>query len=219
MLSHIQAIIFDHDGTLVDSEPVHFNCWNQVLSRYNASFEFNDYATHLNGVASIESAKWLIRHCGLALTPEALYAQKQAQLELFLAANAYPLMSGALELVAYAASAGYALAVASGAGRFEIDHSLRAHGLDAHLRITATKNDVVNNKPAPDVYLLAAAQLGVAPERALAIEDSDAGQAAALAAGMTCFRLGHGSQFHPRVKMFSSLEAIHQELKAAAPQR
>lgn len=211
MLSAIKAIIFDHDGTLVDSEPVHFACWNEVLARYDSRFEFQDYCTHLNGLPSIESAKWIIRHCQLTVAPDALYAQKQVEVERYLADKAFPLMEGARALVEEVATAGYALALASGAGRLEVTHSLSSHGLDKFFTSIATKNDVVNNKPAPDVYLLAAQQLGVAPGHALAIEDSDAGQTSALAAGMFCFRLNTTATIddsHPRLRVFRSLDAM-----------
>lgn len=208
-----EALIFDHDGTLVDSEPVHYGCWSQVLEAYGANFSFSDYVQHLNGVPSIASAGWIVQHCQLAVAPEVLLQHKQAALKAFLAENAFPLMAGAQAFIEQAYRAGYPLAVASGANRHEIDHSLSSHQLTPYFKTTVTQNDVSRNKPHPDIYLLAAQRLGVAPQQALAIEDSDSGQAAALAAGMTCWRISQQPlPDHPKLRVFPSLQAIYQQL-------
>jgi HAD superfamily hydrolase (TIGR01509 family) len=185
----IRAIIFDHDGTLVNSEPVHWKCWNNVLNTYGHQLSQLDYKKFLSGIPSLTSANWLVGKFTLDASPESLLATKQKHLNKFLSGGAYPLMPQVIPLLEDLKSRGIAVGVASGADRTEVEHSLKFHGIDHYFRAVATKNEVKNNKPAPDVYLHAAMQLGVPPSECIAIEDSDNGEQSARAANMFCVRL------------------------------
>ncbi|HEY6530361.1 MAG TPA: HAD family phosphatase [Cellvibrionaceae bacterium] len=199
------AVIFDHDGTLVDSEPVHHRCWQEAIAPYGAHFALHDYVTHLTGIPSASSAQWIIDRFNLPIDAQALYAQKQKHVDTFLRSDAFPLMPNAEELVRFCFEHGLKLAVASGAGKKEITHSLSAHGLDRWIDVVASKNDVASNKPAPDVYLLALQRLGINAAHAIAVEDSNAGEASALAAALTCVRL-RPSRAHEQVIGVQSLK-------------
>lgn len=200
----LKAVIFDHDGTLVNSEPVHHACWLKAIDIYGVEFSLQDYVTHLTGIPSSSSAQWIINRFNLPTEPAALYACKQAHVDDYLKANAFPLMPHAKALVRYCFEAGLKLAVASGAGAQEIHRSLNAHGLNRWIPVVASKNDVARNKPAPDVYLLAIDKLGEDASGCIAIEDSEVGQAAALAANLQCLRL-HLRRPHPQVVGINSL--------------
>ena len=204
MTHPLLAVIFDHDGTLVDSEPVHHRCWQMALEPFGASFSLEDYVTHLAGIPSLSSAKWMIERFHLSIEPATLYGKKQAYIDEFLKTDAFPLMPQAEELVRFCHQHGLKLAVASGSGQKEIHRSLSAHGLDRWITIVASKNDVSRNKPAPDVYHLALKHLGVSAAQSVAIEDSTAGETAALAADILCLRL-HGTRPHHRVVPIHSL--------------
>ncbi|HMW47542.1 MAG TPA: HAD family phosphatase, partial [Cellvibrionaceae bacterium] len=201
----LNAVIFDHDGTLVNSEPVHHACWLKAIEQYNAEFSLDEYVTYLTGIPSSSSAQWIIERFKLPTDPATLYARKQAHVDEYLQSHAFPLMPHAESLVRYCFEAGLKLAVASGAGAREIHRSLNAHGLNRWIKVVASKNDVARNKPAPDVYLLAIEQLGESANGCIAIEDSNVGQAAALAANLTCLRL-HPVAPHPQVVGVRSLE-------------
>ena len=185
----IKAVIFDHDGTLVDSEPVHLRCWGRVLAPYGCTLTTAEYNRNLSGMPSIASANWLADKFNLDRNPDALLSAKQKLLEEFLTSDAYPLMPGITELLEYLSHKELPLGVASGADRLQVQSSLDAHEFNRYFSAVATKNDVANNKPAPDVFLHAAQLLGIAPQECVAIEDSDTGERAACAAGMYCLRL------------------------------
>lgn len=214
----LKAVIFDHDGTLVNSEPVHHACWLKAIAVYNAEFSLQEYVTHLTGIPSSSSAQWIIERFNLPIEPAALYARKQAHVDEYLKTNAFPLMPHAEDLVRFCFEAGLKLAVASGAGAQEIHRSLNAHGLDRWIQVVASKNDVARNKPAPDVYQLALQRLGVAAAQAIAVEDSDVGQASALAAALTCLRL-HPSAEHPQVVGVTSLHEVGNWLRGRIDSR
>ena len=191
MHTPIHAVIFDHDGTLVDSEPVHLACWRKVLAPHNATLSKEDYNQNLSGMPSIYSAAWLAGKFNLDIPADALLREKQKHLRDFLTTSCFPLMPEVKSLLAYLAERNIPLAVATGASREEVTASLKHHELSAFFRAVVSKEDVRHNKPAPDVYQLAAGRLGVKEEDCVAIEDSDNGERAARAAGIHCLR------YHP----------------------
>ncbi len=185
----IRAVIFDHDGTLVNSEPVHYSCWQKVLATFGATLSAETYNINLSGKPSIQSAHWLIEHFTLgSVSAQQMFEEKTTLLHHWLTNHAFPLKEGANDLLNHLHPR-VPLAIASGAGRMEVERSVEAHQLRKYFKTLCTKDDVKHNKPAADVYLLAAEELGVEPSECIAIEDSDTGQAAAEAAGMHCFRL------------------------------
>lgn len=189
IFSQFRAVIFDHDGTLVDSEPVHLACWQHTLAPFAQGLSAQQYANNLSGMPSSRSAKWLVDTFELSTSAETLLLAKQTHLSRYLAEQACPLMPDIRALLDLLAHSGVPLAVASGASRAEVERSLSYHDIEHYFHACVTKDEVTNNKPAPDVYLLAAQSLGIAAADCVAIEDSDSGQRAALAAGMQCLRL------------------------------
>lgn len=187
----ISAIVFDHDGTLVNSEPVHLQIWQNLLPP--GTLDASTYLQNLSGVPTSDSARWLVDRYQLNLDPERLLADKFAAVNAYLANSAYPLMPGALAMLDCARAKNLPLAVASGGVSNEVHHSLESYRIRDLFHAVVCGDEVVNNKPAPDVYQLAAEQLGVAAELCLAIEDSDSGQLSAYHAGMYCLRINHGN--------------------------
>ena len=191
MHTPIHAVIFDHDGTLVDSEPVHLACWQKVLAPHSATLSKEDYNQNLFGIPSIDSAAWLAGKFNLDIPADALLREKQKHLREFLTTSCFPLMPGVKSLLMHLTERNIPLAVATGASREEVAASLKHHELSDFFRAVVSKEDVRNNKPAPDVYQLAASRLGVREQHCIAIEDSDNGEQAAHAAGIHCLR------YHP----------------------
>jgi HAD superfamily hydrolase (TIGR01509 family) len=210
IFNEVAAVIFDHDGTLVDSEPVHLACWQRTLEPYGRSLAAQQYAKYLSGLPSINSASWLIEQFQLDIDPAALLTIKQAHLNRYLAVQACPIMAYVPNLIEYLWQRRIPMAIASGASLDEVTRSLKFHSLEHYFKATVTKEDVTANKPAPDVYLLAAQRLEVQASECIAIEDSDSGQMSALSAGMTCIRLDTPSQLppHPRCHSIAFITAL-----------
>jgi HAD superfamily hydrolase (TIGR01509 family) len=204
----IKAVIFDHDGTLVNSEPVHWHCWTEVLRPMGLTLSQEEYKRNLSGIPSAASAIWLVDKFNLDVNPGALLTAKQKLLRAFLTNHAYPLMPGVARLVDYLAHKGILMAVASGADRLEVHRTLEYHQLAPRFAAIATQNDVACNKPAPDVYLYAAREMGVLPADCIAIEDSDNGEQSARAAKIFCLRL-QPDQPDPEAARFTDFEGIH----------
>ncbi len=182
----IDAVIFDHDGTLVDSEGIHYAFWRELVAREGKTFSYEEYLNHHCGVPSKQNAELICSHHQLNISPQQLLADKRQLLESWLKKQTFPLLAGAEAALGLAQKAGLKIGLATGAERREALRSLEGHSLAPYFQAVVTKDDVEFSKPAADTYLLAAQQMGVAPAHCIAVEDSTTGVASAKAAGMTC---------------------------------
>ena len=182
----IKAILFDHDGTLVDSEPTHFQLWAEVLRPYQVSLSEEQYKLHYAGVPTVANAIDIAKRFDLRVNSSILASAKNAATREFLSRSAFPLMPGAQESIEFFISCGLQLAIVTGAGRFGVDATLRAHALGTCFATVVSGDDVRNSKPAPDCYVLAMQRLALNPTECVAIEDTEHGVAAARSAGIAC---------------------------------
>jgi HAD superfamily hydrolase (TIGR01509 family) len=177
----IDAVVFDMDGVIVDSEQV----WDDVRRTYTHEVggTFTEDATRaMMGMSSPEWSRYMSESLGVPGTPEQINADIVARmLERY--GQEPPLIPGATDAVRRIA-ARWPLAIASSSNRELIDMVLHAAGLHSLFQVTVSSEEVAHGKPAPDVYLEAAARLGVEPGRCTAIEDSQAGIRSAKGAGM-----------------------------------
>ncbi len=179
----LRGALFDLDGTLADTEPLHHESAVRVLAARGRDVRHEDFRGYI-GWAELPFWTELKERYALPGRPEELVeARTAAYLELIHDRSIEPL-PGIPELLAELARRGVPCAIASSAPRPQIDASLRATGLEEHFPLRFSgHDDVARGKPAPDVYLAAAAALGVAPTACLAVEDSATGSAAAMASG------------------------------------
>ncbi|QUC60219.1 HAD family phosphatase [Streptomyces sp. A2-16] len=179
------SVIFDLDGTLVDSEPNYYEAGRQTLAEHGVlNFTWNDHERYV-GISTRETVeRWKSLYGLRASVPELLADKNRRYLELArTATRAYPEMRKFVELLA---GEGVPMAVASGSSRAAIEAILAGTGLDAYLPTTVSADEVAHGKPAPDVFLEAARRLGAAPADCVVLEDAAPGVAAAHAAGMRC---------------------------------
>jgi len=182
----IQAVVFDLDGVLVDSEPVHFRAANRVLARYGAAIGEPEYREWIGRGEWDTWEAWRRRFAITAPVEQLLAAHTPARLEEI--AVGVTAIDDAVRLAHALHASGMRLAIASSSTPSVIDALVTALGLDGVFSVRASGEDpaVRSSKPAPDVYLLAAERLQLPPTACLAIEDSAPGVAAAKAAGMMC---------------------------------
>ena len=183
----IRGIIFDHDGTLVDSERKHYLMWVSILAGHNIDFSEEEYKTHLAGVPTHFNAAYLVKtYPALPMTADELFAMREKLTRESFSQGACPLIEGARELVEWTAARGLKMAIATGAAPLEVQPTLDDHNFQQHFPIVATRAHVTHAKPAPDVYQYALKQLGLDASECIAIEDSPTGLKSALAAGISC---------------------------------
>ncbi len=177
----IRAVVFDCDGVLVDSEPLADEIWAQVLSTYGYEMTVDDGAV----CRGTSEASTYAHFAGRADLPpfEAFMAAIDA-IRVPVYEGRLVAFPDAVETVRLLAAQGVTMAVASSSRRHALEGKLRLVGLERYFDVIVGGDEVDHGKPAPDVYLEAAARLGLAPEACLAIEDADLGAESAAAAGM-----------------------------------
>ncbi len=183
-----EAVLFDFDGVLLDSEPVHFICWSEVLTPFGMKLDWATYAAECIGVADRVMMDIFARAADPPADAEKLWAQYPRKQECFRKrmAEAPPFADGLADLMRSLAG-DYRLAVVSSSARGEVEPMLVRAGIYELLGTVVCGEDVARHKPAPEPYLLAAARLGVTS--ALVVEDSEAGMASGRAAGFEVLRI------------------------------
>jgi beta-phosphoglucomutase-like phosphatase (HAD superfamily) len=177
-----EAFIFDCDGTLVDSMPLHFAAWREAFARHQAPFDFTwELFLSRGGMGLEQTVRELNFQFSTCLDPCAVVqAQVDASERLLATVRAIDPVARFAREVAAASP----VSVASGGKRHHVARSLRVTGLEALFSVVVTQEDVTRGKPDPEMFLLAAQRMGVKPKECLVVEDSPLGLEAAKAAGM-----------------------------------
>ena len=175
------ALVFDLDGVLVDSEPVHLRASRRLVAPQRISEQ--DYA-RFTGVAIEPFMEWVREQFRFTDSVEALTARYGDLVTAELRAGALEPLEGARELIAAAREAGWAVGLASQSLAEWVAATLEGCGLAGSFDVVISGDEIERGKPAPDIYLLAAERLGVAPAACVAIEDAPAGVQSAAAAAM-----------------------------------
>jgi HAD superfamily hydrolase (TIGR01509 family) len=176
----VPAVVFDFDGLVIDSESEVASCVVEVLAARGVAAAVDDVA-HLFGSTDADD-EWarFLRPLGVSL------ADLRSAVDAVLPARVdrLPMLPGVDGVLDAAHAAGWRVGMATGQRRPRLDEHLARLGLLGRFDAIVTRAEVAQGKPAPDIYLAAAARLGVAPADCLALEDSLPGCHAALAAGM-----------------------------------
>lgn len=180
-----KAYLFDCDGTIVDSMPLHFIAWTKALGEWNCPFP-EDYFYAWGGMPRLEVIRKLNEEHGLNMPVETVSDRKEAFYFEHL-----PSLKAIPEVVAHieAQHGRIPLAVVSGSMRDSVQASLRTTGLLDKFDTLVCPGDYSRSKPHPEPFLIAAARLGVAPQDCLVFEDTQMGIEAAEAAGMAWVRV------------------------------
>jgi len=178
------GVIFDLDGTLIDSESVTIAAGTLAFAAHGYRVT-PDLLHSLIGIDEPTGARLLYAALGPDLPLPAIEAEWRRATRARYEETGVPLRPMVNELLGTLATLGLPLAVATSSSRDAADWKLERAGLRAHFATVVSLDCVMRPKPAPDPFLLAASRLGLAPARCLAFEDSETGAASAMAAGMT----------------------------------
>lgn len=180
----MRAILFDLDGLMVDSEPHSLASWHAVLSERGVTLT-QVVIDQMFGLRQIEAARMLVDVYGLTEDPWSL-ARKKEKYQIRHLDGQIAAMPGLFDLLEESERHGLLVAVASSGARRYVAAVLAALHLTDRFHTVVTGDDVINGKPAPDVFLAAARALRVEARDCLVLEDAPAGMQAAKAAGMRC---------------------------------
>jgi HAD superfamily hydrolase (TIGR01509 family) len=210
-----EAVVFDLDGVLLDSETV----WNEAKHELvdERGGRWRDQAPRdMMGMSSPEWSRYLVEELGVPLEPETVSDDVVARVERIYRTR-LPLLDGAAEAVQRLA-ARFPLGLASSSNREIIDLFLELSGLAESFAVTISSEEVPRGKPAPDVYLEAVRRLGAQPGRSVAIEDSENGIRAARAAGMRVLALPN-PHYPPAAEALAEADDVLGSLAELSPAR
>jgi beta-phosphoglucomutase-like phosphatase (HAD superfamily) len=214
----VAAIVFDFDGVIANSEPLHLCAFQQVLAEtgitvgreeyYERYLGFDDVGA-FRAIGEARGRRWSERELATLVARKAVVFDSAIESGAVL----FPTAGACVERLA----ARFPLGIASGALRHEIEAVLQATDLRRHIRFVVASGDTPRSKPAPDPYLLAAELHGLPPEACVAIEDSRWGIESALAAGLRCIGVTHSypeEELATADRVVASLDEITVELVA-----
>ncbi|QNP62059.1 HAD family hydrolase [Streptomyces genisteinicus] len=182
------AVVFDLDGTLVDSEPNYYEAGRRLLAAHGVDgFGWEEHSAFI-GIGTRETLEVLRARYALDASLEDLLAEKN-RIYLELARRSTAVFPEMRRFTGLLAAAGVPMAVASGSSRAAIEAVLAGTGLDSLFPVVVSAEEVPRGKPEPDVFLEAARRLGAAPADCVVVEDAPPGAAAARAAGMRCIAI------------------------------
>jgi beta-phosphoglucomutase family hydrolase len=175
-----RALIFDLDGTLSNSLPVHMATWNKVGETYGFKFD-PQIMLEMTGRATIEFARHIVAYYGLSVDPEEIVKLKQKSFR-----DSAQLLEPVDEIIAIVKEyhGKLPMAVGTGASRKSTEVQLNELGIAKYFDVIVTADDVIRHKPNPDTFLKCAELMGVAPEKCQVFEDGVLGIEAAKKAGM-----------------------------------
>ena len=183
----IKAVIFDMDGVLINTEPIHYQCWVEIFKeRYGIDLDYEVYKPCI-GSTRLHFMNLIKEDYGI--TFESLEVMNQIMKEKkdeIIARDGFPEMPGIKEALKQLKDEGYLLAVASSSPAYAIKDALKSLDMEKYFTVVMSGDYVEHPKPAPDTFLVTAEKLGMEPEDCLVVEDSTNGGGAARAAGMKC---------------------------------
>lgn len=186
-MPHYKNIIFDLDGLIVDTEPLHQRAFNAMLQVAGADYQFDiaEYGDTFTGRAIFENSEYLRERFGLPQTADQLGDAHRALFTLLIAEpeNIEP-MHGIHELLHWLTDNQYRVGIASSSRPEQVELIIRNLNLARHFHAICGNDGTLKPKPSPDVYLLALERLGARADETLALEDSSSGVRAAHAAGL-----------------------------------
>jgi HAD superfamily hydrolase (TIGR01509 family) len=187
MSDGIQAVIFDLDGLLIDSEPLQIMAWREYLSGLGATLT-PEVLSEMYGLRLSDASEVVVRLLELDVTPEEVARDRDGRFLDMVPGNIEP-RPGAREIVQELARRGVPIALATSGHRFYVDLAIESAAIPRIFTVEVTGEMVQRGKPDPETFVTAAELMGIEPSACLVLEDSPNGVRAAKRAGMHCIAI------------------------------
>ncbi len=191
-----KAVLFDLDGTLIDSEWFYYKAWRKVLANYGFSLSSDLWLHELAGKTDGQALEFLRNQYAFDTDPNAFFGEIRTCIAKQHEEETVPLMPGVTDLIGFLHQRGITMAVVTSSRREVATYHLERNGLRHFFAVLVTRTEVQHPKPDAEPYNRCVAQLGLERRQCLVLEDSVTGTTAAKAAGLTCF----GVQTHEPIR-------------------
>jgi HAD superfamily hydrolase (TIGR01509 family) len=212
----IQAVIFDMDGLMIDSEPFHQKAFDTVLKEYGSGLSIAENNSLYVGIGDIAAAEDMVKRKQLPISKEELIQKKQTVYMQYLQSDIIA-QDGLRELLIELKRLKFKTAVASGSTLDEIKAIVTHLKINEYFDFLCSSSQVSRGKPAPDIFLFAASKLGVNPTECIVLEDAPSGLRAGIAANMHVIivpsRETVGSDFMGSDAVLTSLKEVSEYIK------
>lgn len=195
-MKNIKALLFDLDGTLIDSEYFHYECWNEILEEYGVRLTYQDWLKNYAGIPLPVNARNLLEKYAINASLAEVVKRREALTLERLKTKDVNLMPFALEVIEFFYEQNLVLAIVTSSPREDVEAIFDRNGLRPYFRLIITRSDVQHNKPAPESYNKCREALGFSRENCLVFEDTINGIKAAKAAGLRCFAIQSNTDMH-----------------------
>ncbi len=185
-IKQVKGVLFDLDGTLMDSEPLHFDSWKELLSGYGVALSHGNYLQSFAGVSIAENVKRLMNSIPIAEPIDVVMARREELYMRRLTSEPVRLMPFAAEILAWFKLARVPAGLVTSSSSREVALILSTGALPDIFKVVITRDDVDNYKPHPEPYEKASRLMGLRPEEYLVFEDTLSGVLAAKKAGLFC---------------------------------
>lgn len=216
MIGNWKAVLFDLDGTLIDSEWFYYKAWRKALDHYGFELDSDMWLNELAGKTDGQALEHLRSEYGFEVDKAAFYDRTRSLIAEQHEVETVSLMPGAADLINFLHQQKVTMAVVTSSKREVAAYHLQRNGLRHFFAKLVSRTDVQHPKPNPEPYIQCVAQLGLEPEDCLALEDSVTGATSAKAAGVDCF----GVQTHlsirqalPTEQSFDNLHEVREFLE------
>lgn len=204
-MSKIKALLFDLDGTLIDSEKFHFDCWNEFLFPYEVTLDFKDWLTNYAGIPLPQNAKTIMSKYKIAEELSGFVERREQITFNGFKTKDIELMPFALEFIQYFYDQGLTLAVVTASPRIDVEAVFDKNGLAKYFSLFVTRTDVTKSKPDPESYNICVEKLGLTKDECIVFEDTLNGVKSAIAAGITTFAIQNNIRAHQKLKIADQL--------------
>jgi beta-phosphoglucomutase len=196
----LKAILFDLDGTLIDSEHFYFECWNELLAEYGGKLTYDDWMENCSGKPLPMNAKIIVEKFDIPEPVDSVIKRREAlTIERFRTTDVN-LMPHAQRILDFFKSRGITMAVVTSSLRDDVDAIFARNGLGHYFKLIITRSEVVNYKPHPESYNLACETLGVGKDECIVFEDTINGLTSAKAANLVCYAVQSNVKEHHKLQ-------------------
>lgn len=211
MNKSVKGVIFDLDGTLLDTEKYQWRGWLVAMEEMGVRLVPEDYLLYAGRSGKMIDEE-LIRRFGLSVSIGSILARKKELLMRWFEEEELIVYPFAEEAICHCRDNGYGIALCSGGDIEEVALKLERSGLGKYFEVVVSGSDVERNKPFPDIYMRTLSLMGMTPDNCLAVEDTQYGLQAAKDAGLRCFAVPHelsrGQDFSRADRVLDSLEGL-----------